>query len=107
MATTFEWAIERMTCQANLEDKSDVVNAVFYNCTGNDGTHSVTFNGVCPIEYKAGSFIQFDQLTQEQVMGWLIANGLDKASVESGVQREIDKRYIPPLVIKMPPWQAS
>ena len=54
-----------------------------------------------------GSFTPYDQLTQEQVLGWCWANGVDKDATEAVVQEAIDSQ-INPTVIQPPlPWAGT
>jgi hypothetical protein len=39
-------------------------------------------------------------------LGWIWANGVDKAEVEANVARELDTQVNPPTVAKPLPWVA-
>lgn len=107
MSTTYTWSIKNLTCIAQHEGHDNVVDAVFYECTGTTESDSFTFTGISRVPFRAGNFIPFDQLTEQQVMSWLTASGVDRAVVEASVQRELDRKKIPPMVMKSPPWTAA
>jgi hypothetical protein len=51
-----------------------------------------------------GTFTPYDQLTQQQVLGWCWANGVDKDATEASVQDQLNTQ-INPTVIQPPlPW---
>jgi len=43
-------------------------------------------------------------LTQDQVLGWVWANGVDKTATEAAVQQQIDNQINPPVVSPPLPW---
>ena len=50
----------------------DVVTRVRYNYVGVDSTgHSGSFAGATPMPQPSGSFIPFEDLTEEEVVAWL------------------------------------
>ena len=55
---------------------------------------------------EGGSFTPYANLTQEQVLGWCWAGGVDKAAIESGIQTQIDGQINPPVVQPPLPWAA-
>jgi hypothetical protein len=53
-----------------------------------------------------GTFTPYANLTQEQVLGWIWANGVDKASAEAAVQTQIDNQINPPVTSPALPWSS-
>jgi len=45
-------------------------------------------------------------LTQEQVLGWIWANGVDKDATEAAVLQQIENQKNPPVVAPPLPWAA-
>jgi hypothetical protein len=43
-------------------------------------------------------------LTQEQVLGWCYANGVDKSAIEANVSLQIANQINPPVVSLPLPW---
>ena len=52
-------------------------------------------------------FVAYPDLTEEEVLGWCYANGVDKDAVEANVARELDMLVNPPTVAKPLPWGAE
>jgi len=61
----------------------------------------------CNVTYSAGTpYTPYAQLTQDQVLGWIWAGGVDKAATEAAVQAQIDNLINPPVVQPPLPWSA-
>jgi hypothetical protein len=52
------------------------------------------------------NFTPYNQLTQDQVLGWVWANGVDKAATEAAVEGQIQNQKNPPIVSPKLPWVA-
>ena len=107
--TTYTWTIDAMyTLQQ--PDPNYVVN-VIWTLTGVDGTvnarvgGNTTFNSV-----QSTTFIPYDQLTQEIVIGWVQADLGEQgiANFEANVQGQIDSILNPPVSPQRTPlpWSA-
>jgi hypothetical protein len=104
--TTFNWQIEQLNCYPQAEGQTDVVFTVHWSLIGTDGNYSGTVYSTCGVTYVAGApYTPYADLTQDQVLDWIWANGVDKASAEAAVQNQIDNQ-ITPLVVTPPlPWK--
>ena len=113
--TTFTWSITSMeTSTQTIDGYTGVVLTAQWMCFGTDtiGSPAKVYNeranGVCsfPIPETGAPFTPYSQLTQDQVLGWCYANGVDQAEVEATVQATIDN-LVYPTQEQMPlPWQA-
>ena len=105
MATVFNWQIEQLNCYPQAEGQTDVVFTVHWRLTGTDGTYSGTVYSTCGVTYVAGEpYTPYADLTQDQVLGWIWASGVDKDSAEAAVQTQIDNQINPPVVSPQLPW---
>ncbi len=52
------------------------------------------------------AFTPYADLTQEQVLGWIWANGVDKDATEAAVEQQIENQKNPPIVSPKLPWVA-
>jgi len=103
--TTFNWQITKLDCYPQYDNQTDVVFTVHWTCSGIDGTYNGSVYSTCSVTYVAGTpFTPYDQLTQNQVLGWIWAGGVDKDSAESAVQQQIDNQANPPVVSPQLPW---
>lgn len=108
MSATITWAIEWMQCKPSEGQYADVVVSAGWSCSGTETANSVDYksanNGTASFPMPSGSFTPYDQLTQEQVLGWCWANGVDQTAVEANVQMQIDGQINPPIVQPPLPW---
>ena len=105
MATTFNWQITAMNC-STTEQNPDTVIVVHWQLTGTDGTYNGSVYSTCSVPAPEGTFTPYADLTQDQVLGWIWANGVDKASAEAAVAQQIANQVNPPVVTPPLPWTA-
>ena len=58
----------------------------------------------CSFAPPSGSFTPYEDLTQEQVLDWCYANGVDKNAIEANVTQQINDQINPPVVTLPLPW---
>ena len=102
--TTFTWTVTALDCYPQAEGQTDVVFVVHWRCTGTDGTYNGSVYSTCAVPAPTGTFTPYADLTQEQVLGWIWASGVDQASAEAAVQTQIDNQANPPVVSPKLPW---
>lgn len=106
MATTFTWTVTNMDCYPQEDGHSDVVFNVHWTCSGVDGQYNGSVYSTCAVPLSQGTFTPYADLTQNQVLGWIWANGVDQAATEAAVQTQIDNQINPPVVSPPLPWAA-
>lgn len=105
MATTINWTISQLDCIPQEDGHTDVVVTAHWQCTGVDGVYTSQVYGTTSFTLEQGaSFTPYDQLTQDQVLGWCWANGVDKNATEAGVEAQIQAQINPPVVTPPLPW---
>ena len=104
MSATFTWAIEWMNCKPTEGSYTDVVVNAGWRCDGVQGTYSGASYSSATFPMPEGTFTPYDQLTQEQVLGWCWANGVDKDATETNIQTQIDNQINPPTIQPPLPW---
>ena len=102
--TTFTWTVTQLDCYPQADNETDVVFTVHWQLTGTDGTYTGSVYSTCAIPAPTGTFTPYADLTQEQVLGWIWANGVDQASAEAAVQQQIDNQITPPVTSPALPW---
>ena len=111
MSATITWSIQWMQCKPTEGSYTDVVVTAGYCCAGTQTANNQVYNAsvvnTCSFPMPEGSFTPYDQLTQDQVLGWCWANGVDKTSAEAHVQSAIDSQVNPPIVTPPLPWPAA
>jgi hypothetical protein len=101
---TILWIIERLLVKPTEGSLTDVVITADWRCNGTDETYSGTCYGSCSFQPPSGEFTPYPDLTQEQVLGWCYANGVDQAAIEANVTQQINDQIDPPVVTLPLPW---
>ena len=116
MAATMEWKVDNLAYYPTKDGQSKVVYEVNWRCNGTeekDGeTYSSSAAGNNIIAYDAdASFTAFDDLTEDQVLGWIWKTDSDdendmskvvKADIEANVQASVDEHITPTSVVGVP-----
>ena len=98
------WKIESMVVKPVDGAYTDCVVTAAWRYTAVDGDHSASNYGSMGFASPSGDFIAYPDLTEADVLGWVWANGVDKAEVEANVARELDAQVNPPTIAKRLPW---
>ena len=105
--TTITWTVTAMNCYPTVGSETDVVFTVHWTCSGTDGTYTSSVYSTCSVPTPTGTFTPYADLTQDQVLGWIWGNGVDKDATEAAVQQQIDNQINPPVVTPPLPWSAA
>jgi hypothetical protein len=100
------WQIDAMQCKVQEGDLSDVVITVHWRCNGEQDGHSASVYSTCSVPAPEGDFTPYADLTKEQVLGWIWANGVNKDATEAAVAQQIQLQINPPVVTLALPWAA-
>jgi len=101
---TINWIIERLLTKPVEGPNTDVVITADWRCNGSQDSYSGTCYGSCSFAAPTGSFTPYPDLTQDQVLGWCYANGVDKSAIEANVTAQIEAQINPPVVSLPLPW---
>jgi hypothetical protein len=101
---TLSWIIERLLVKPTEGTLTDVVITADWRCNGTDGTYSGTCYGSCSFAPPTENFTPYDQLTQDQVLGWCFSNGVDQSAIEANVSAQINDQINPPIIAPPLPW---
>jgi len=98
------WIIERLLTKPVEGTLTDVVITADWRCNGSQDSYSGTCYGSCSFAPPSDSFTPYPDLTQDQVLGWCFANGVDQAAIEANVSLQIQNQINPPVVVLPLPW---
>ena len=103
MATV--WTISQLDCKPQEDGKTDVVVTAHWQCTGTQDEYSAQVYGTASFTLEQGAgFTPYADLTQDQVLGWCYASGVDKDATEASVNTQIANLINPPIVTPPLPW---
>jgi hypothetical protein len=99
------WLIERLLVKPTEGSLTDVVITADWRCNGSQDNYSGTCYGSCSFAPPSGSgFTPYEDLTQEQVLSWCFANGVDQSAIEANVTQQINDQINPPIIAPPLPW---
>jgi len=101
---TILWIIERLLVKPTEGTLTDVVITADWRCSGTQDQYSGTCYGSCSFQPPSGSFTPYPDLTQDQVLSWCFANGVDQAAIEANVTQQINDQINPPIIALPLPW---
>jgi hypothetical protein len=93
------WQVQNMTRVLN---DGFVIN-VAWSCTASQDSASAFYGGTTVYTQESESFIPYDQLTEEIVLGWVFAAlGDQKAEIEANLTAKVEKQLNPTTANGMP-----
>ena len=111
MTTQVTWQIEWMNASTTeINGHTEVVLTAGWRCTGTQASggadYTATVYGTCsfPEPAEGGSFTPYADLTENQVLGWVWSNGVDKTSAEENVAAQLATQINPPVIQPPLPW---
>lgn len=73
MAVTYTWVITHLST-ASTGTYSAVVTGATWELFGTDGTNTTSLIGITPFALPEGGFINYVDLTEEQIVSWVKEN---------------------------------
>ena len=111
MSATITWVIEWMQTTPTTANPPETVITAGWRCNGVETANSVEYAatnyGSCSFPAPEGTFTPYADLTQDQVLGWCWANGVDKDATEASVQSQINNQINPPVIQPPLPWSNA
>ena len=102
--TTISWIIERLLVKPTEGTYSDVVITADWRCNGTQDQYSGTCYGSASFAAPSGDFTPYEDLTEQQVLGWCFSNGVDQTAIEANVSLQIENQINPPVIAPPLPW---
>ena len=98
---TITWTIS----QLDRKTADGFVTTAHWQATAVDGEHTASIYSTC--SWADGTVnIPYDQLTQETVLGWVWANGVDKTATEAALAAQIEAQKNP-VTATGTPWATA
>jgi hypothetical protein len=96
MATTYTTTINKMYT-LNTPEQGFVTNVLF-TVSGTDGTNTASIDGNIQFTDKVEtSFIPYDQLTEEEVIGWINTATNNQENYYANIDGQINSMVNPPV----------
>ena len=107
MTTTYTWTVTMLECVPAANGLQNIVQTIRWKLSGDDGVNSTEINNVTPIAPpNSGEFIQYSNLTEEQVITWLTDTLGEQrvAEAKSVVDNMLELMANPPVITPELPW---
>ena len=101
---TILWIIERLLVKPTEGSLTDVVITADWRCNGSQDNYSGTCYGSASFAPPSGEFTPDEDLTEQQVLDWCFANGVDQKAIEANVTAQINDQINPPVIAPPLPW---
>jgi len=101
---TILWIIERLLVKPTEGTLTDIVITADWRCNGSQESFSGTCYGSASFAPPSGSFTPYEDLTQDQVLNWCYANGVDQGAIEANVTQQINDQINTPVIAPPLPW---
>lgn len=100
------WTITSMTVKTQEAGFSDVVYMVNWLAVDSDGVNEARMGGDTEVPAPEGTFTPYDQLTEQQVLGWVweILGDETRYAIETDLNAQIVYMQIPPVAVLPLPW---
>lgn len=98
---TTQWTIT----QTDYLVADGFITTAHWNCTATDGTYTASAYSTCSFA-PATPAIPYDSVTQQEVLNWVWANGVDKDAVETSLAQQIELQKNP-VTAAGTPWAAA
>lgn len=89
---SYNWTINWIKAIPNTGNNSNVVSTVNWGVTGANANNSnvgTVIESTMVLPLPNGSFIPYNTLTQNDILNWVWANGVDKNAVESQIDIQL------------------
>jgi len=107
MAITYTWDITDIKKAQQVDGLTDVIVHIRWKKTGTDDKGTAgEFVGATPLTASSGSFTPYEELTKEQVLGWIqsVVVGSYEQHVNDQIQKQIIKKNDPWSSVQTAPW---
>lgn len=104
MATLYTWTVQRLETRPQDGPLIDVVVTAFWQCIGIEFGFGSSACGSCSFTAPGDPFTAYADLTEQQILDWCWASGVDKNATEARIQTDINNQISPPIVNLPLPW---
>ena len=107
MSITYKWAIDYMDTKQNVNDLPYVVVSCRWSvvASSDEGEERAPTHGFVDFGTPdPASFIAYDNLSEETVLNWVYASGVDKEAVEQELADKLAGLRSRPATVMANPW---
>jgi hypothetical protein len=103
-----EWKITQLWTKPVEGSLTNVVVTAAWTCIGTqDGFSASTYGTADFVAPDPAQFVPYPDITQDEVLGWVWASGVDKQANEDIIAAQLNNLINPPVVTLPLPWINS
>jgi hypothetical protein len=93
----FNWTVSAMDYTVSQDGHTNVVNTVHWRVSKEDGDNSGSSYGTVGLEAPSGTFVEWDDITEDIAVGWAKAALGDEqvSSIEAAIDAQIAEKATP------------
>lgn len=104
MTIEYTWTFSSLEVELSQNGLEKVVSVVHWRLAAKDGDYFVDIYGAVSLDPpETLSFIEFDNLTKEDITSWVEAK-LDVEQLKSSLETQINTLKAPTKITVSPPW---
>ena len=103
-SVTYTWSVNAMDVYTQEGGNNDVVFNVHWTCSGVFADTTGSVYSTCSVPAPTDSFTPYADLTQDQVLDWIWADGVDKDATQAAVDAQIQEKIAPTVQTPPLPW---
>jgi len=103
-SVTYTWTVTAMDVYTQEGGNNYVVFNVHWTCSGVFADTTGSVYSTCSVPAPTDSFTPYADLTQDQVLGWIWADGVDKDATQAAVDAQIQQQIAPTVQTPPLPW---
>ena len=104
MTAVIKWVVEQLDVKPQEGDLTDVVIVCHWRCNGEQDGQVTSVYSTCSFSQPGDPFVPYPDLTEQLVLDWCWAAGVDKDATEAAVQTQLDNLINPPVISPELPW---
>lgn len=104
---TYTWSVKQVDCLPTLNNQTNVVFRVHWNCQGTDGKDIVNTFGSVEVPFnESNTFINYSSLTELDVINWVktILGDEQVTNIEQHCDTQINLLQNPTVISPALPW---
>lgn len=103
-----KWRIDKLAVRPKEANFENVVTTAFWTCFDEDNESLGTLSGKADFKISPESdFVEFIDLSEEQILEWVWNSGVEKEAVESSVAQEVIRQKTGVLITPQLPWTIA
>tara|TARA_R100000278_G_C5456820_1_gene159419 strand:+ start:757 stop:1077 length:321 start_codon:yes stop_codon:yes gene_type:complete len=99
----YKWDVKALDAKIQEDNKDNVIYNIHWGYSASRSDNSVSMIGTYSVSYDKDNFIEYEELKESDVIGWLEA-GLDVTAMKQNLSDQLSLVENPTDVVLRPNW---